>query len=125
MKKALYSATLVFSLTIGLQFISCKDEDSTADPVECVNSLGKTCVMYEETYCADPWGEGFASDLELRDGIRAFLLSKSVDLDQIGFEMTAAPEPCYACSCKTGRTIFGKVDLEDLESIKELRFVEQ
>ena len=125
MKRALYSATLVFSLIIGLKFISCKDEDSTVDSCDCVNSLGKVCVVYRETYCAEPWGGGFTNDTELRNGISEFLTSLSIDLDHIRFEVTSAPEACLACSCKTGRTICGKVDLEDLESIKELRFVEQ
>ena len=125
MKKSLNSAILILSLIMGLQFFSCNYEDSPVDSCDCVNSLGKACVVYEETYCAEPWGGGFTNDTELRNEIKEFFTSLSIGLDQIGFEVTSAPDACYACSCKTGRTICGKVDLEDLESIKELGFIEQ
>jgi hypothetical protein len=125
MKKSPISAILTLSLIMGLQFISCKNEDSPVDSCDCVKSLGKACVVYEETYCAEPWGGGFTHDTELRNEIGEFLASLSIELDQIGFEVTSAPDACYACSCKTGRTICGKVDLKDLEAIKELGFVAQ
>lgn len=125
MKKSLNSAILIFSLFLGIQFSSCKNEDSPMDSCDCVNNLGKVCVTYEETYCSDPWGQGFANDTELRNEIREVLLSIAIDLDHIGFEVTSTPEACYACSCKTGRTICGKVDVKDLESLKELGFMEQ
>ena len=88
-------------------------------------ALGKHVSFMRKPIVQSPGGGGFTNDTELRNEIKEFFTSLSIGLDQIGFEVTSAPDACYACSCKTGRTICGKVDLEDLESIKELGFIEQ
>jgi hypothetical protein len=125
MKRSLNSTILILSLVIGLQSYSCKNESTSVSSCNCVSTNGKTCVIYEETYCADPWGQGFVNDNDLKNEINLFLISLTIDLDEIGIEVTSSPESCNACSCKSGRTICGIVDNEDLQLIKELGFTER
>ncbi len=105
MKKSINSAILILSLVMAILFCQSKKESNSADSCNCVPTSGKSCVVYQETYCADPWGHDFLNDIELVNAINGYHLSLTITLNEIGIEITSAPESCNACDCKTGRAI--------------------
>lgn len=62
---------------------------------------------YEETYCADPWGQsGSSSDAELHVLVSDYLTnSLGIEFSNLLVTHEGIPQSCLACSCRTGRII--------------------
>jgi hypothetical protein len=113
---------ILFALTTVCITACTKDDTLTAN---CIDQPGRTCVGYHETYCADPWRTGSETDEEIIDQLLDFLASAGIDLTNVKIVDTHPAEACLACSCESGRTIFGAVGDADLEAIEEIGFVQQ
>ena len=125
MKFLLSPFVMKFGLIAFVLCLGCQTEDDPKVVGECNSIAESTCVVYQETYCQDPWGQGYNNDDQLIAGINSFLESLDAELNEIEINLTSSPEPCNACSCKTGRSISGKVKDKDLQEIKNLGFKEK
>lgn len=106
-------------LTIGCS----KDQPIVMDCI-CESGYGKTCVIYEQTYCADPWGQYDLPDTALLQNLNEYFDSLGVTLYNLGIEEGGIQEICMACSCKSGKRFCAKVKDNDLVTIKQHGFTE-
>jgi len=90
----------------------------------CKESTGKICVLYEQTYCADPWGQDNTTDEQLVENLAEYFDSLGVTLYNIGIDDNGTQQFCFACNCKSGRRFCAKVKNSDLTIVKEHGFTE-
>ncbi len=85
----------------------------------------KISVTYGETQCADPWQRGKTEAETLRNA-ETFMRGKGIRFTGIRID---APRvngiQCKACTCASGRVIYGNVHKDDLKKIRELGFAQK
>ncbi|MEO8762986.1 MAG: hypothetical protein ABI416_01805 [Ginsengibacter sp.] len=64
-----------------------------------------TTLDYKQTFCADPWPIGGTDSLTLKN-LAAYLDSSGLYLAGLTIKKEADEDLCYACFCKTGKTIY-------------------
>ncbi len=101
-------------LCIGMTFLSCSKDD---------NSNEASLVVYNQTYCFDPWGYADNNN-ELIDRIGDYFKEKNIELSNISIDNKGTQQLCNACTCLSGTRIFAIVDQNDLNSIREYGFQE-
>ena len=113
-----------FLIILGfvIVFVSCNSDDDQS--MECARNDNSTCIFYEETGCADPWGN-HPSDQILSQEILNYFLSKGATLFDIVFLNTGNAQVCNACHCKTGRIIEAKIETLQLSIALENGFIEK
>lgn len=99
---------------IGIAFLSCSNDDDANKDFS---------VLYNQTYCADPWGYAENSDA-LRDLINNYFKAENIEISNLKIDSKGTPEVCNACSCLSGKRFIVKVDQQDLDSIKAHGFQE-
>ena len=60
---------------------------------------------YEQTFCSDPWQVGSTDSITL-ENVAAYLDGQDLYLSDLSIKQTGVAETCYACTCKTGKTIY-------------------
>lgn len=85
-----------------------------------------TILYYEQTFCADVWETGSTDSITLAN-VAAYLNEQNLYVADLSIKQTGAAETCYACSCKTGKTIYvSTLNSADLKSAYiELGFKQQ
>ncbi|MGF1560438.1 MAG: hypothetical protein ACFCUL_15230 [Flavobacteriaceae bacterium] len=101
---------------IGIALLSCSNDDNLNNDV---------FVLYNQTYCSDPWGYGDDNN-ELADKIKNYFNAENIEISNLTIDNngTGAPQLCNACFCLSGKRIIGKVGRQDLDNIKEYGFQE-
>lgn len=108
-------------LLLILIFVNCSKNDFDCN---CISSFGKTCLVYEQTYCADPWGNSSLEDEKIAENLNSYFQNLGVEINDICFDEEGTIENCYACSCKSGRRIKVKVKNKNWEILRNLGFTE-
>ncbi len=62
-------------------------------------------LSYKQTFCSDPWATGSTDSLTLVN-VAEYLNSEDLYIASLSIKQDSSPEMCYACTCKTGKTIF-------------------
>lgn len=75
-----------------------------------------TRFYYEQTFCSDPWQTGSTDSITL-ENVAAYLNEHDLYVAGLSIKQTGAAETCYACTCKTGKTIY--VSTLNSNSLKE------
>ncbi len=102
----------ILFLFIGTTFLSCSKNDDSKD-----DSL----VLYNQTYCIDPWGYT-ENDNELADKIISYFKVVNIEISNVTIDNKGTSQLCNACFCLSGKRIIAKVSINDLNSIKEYGF---
>jgi hypothetical protein len=63
--RKIISLRIVVLLTLSAAIFSCQQETDIYQNSNCKNTISRTCVIYEQTYCADPWGQNNEDDGKL------------------------------------------------------------
>ena len=112
-------------LLVVLIHVSCNDdEDTSFCPCELEPTSQFECVMYHETFCADPWGND-SNDKILVDNLNTFFESLDVKLSQIRIEDRSLEVSCAACNCPSGRIIHAHVNKSELDIVIEKGFIKK
>ncbi len=101
-------------LLIGLTSLGCSSDDDSSE-----NNL----VIYNQTYCSDPW-ESMENNRDLVDQIITYFATKNIVISNVTFDDKGTQQVCLACFCLTGKRIILEVNKNDLEAIKEYGFQE-
>ena len=125
MKSKISKLQLVVFLTILVSSFSCQKDKDIPKNCNCKNSNTKTCVIYEQTYCADPWGQDNEDDETLIKNLKEHFDNLGVTLYDIGIDEKGTRQGCFACHCKSGKRFCVKVKNNDLNKAKEHGFKEK
>ncbi|HRN93133.1 MAG TPA: hypothetical protein PL084_00265 [Chitinophagales bacterium] len=100
MKKIL----IIFALVGVTTFISCEKITDT------------TWVYYDETFCADPWGNANIGETEKIKAIGKYLKEQKVKFFKVKIvhDASIGAITCYACNCKSGNRIHVEIDRKDV-----------
>ncbi|WP_424000875.1 hypothetical protein [Maribacter sp. IgM3_T14_3] len=104
----------ILIVLIGVNLLSCSNDD---------NSSVDDFVLYNQTFCSDPWGYG-ADDNELKDNINNFFEEENIVISNLRIDNNGTVELCNACTCLSGKRIILNVSPQDLDSIKKYGFEE-
>ncbi len=88
----------------------------------CEKLTATTQMYYDETYCADQWGQNTVSDDDKKKNIEKYLKNKDIKIFKVEITNDGTLELCFACSCKTGKRIKCKVKESDIESMQNEKF---
>jgi len=105
------TSILIAFITIIL--LGCSNDDDSSLEIS---------VLYNQTYCADPWIN--EDDEGLEDKINSFFEGKSIEISNLTIDNNGNQELCNACTCLSGGRIVLIVSREDLDNIKEYGFKE-
>ncbi|AVR47089.1 hypothetical protein C7S20_18560 [Christiangramia fulva] len=104
---------LIFFTVVFLD-VSCSKDDNSAE---------FAYAFYNQTSCADIWG--YSNDkYELAEKVKDFFETENIEILDVEFDNKGTPQLCNACICLTGKRIFIKVKIDDLNAIKEYGFQE-
>ncbi len=114
-------------MLIGLTlFNSCKKETISTSSEETIISvcsenidlpeetLITAWVYFDETYCADPWGNSNDSESEKLINIENYLNDLNVAVFEIEISEENVPETCLSCGCHSGFVIKLHIKEEDV-----------
>lgn len=116
---------LVVFLAILVSIFGCEKDKDILKKCNCKSSNAKTCIVYEQTYCADPWGQDSEDDEILINNLKEHFDHLDVVLYDIGIDEKGIGQGCDACHCKSGKIFCAKVKNENLNKVKEQGFKEQ
>ena len=114
---------LLFFLFVAIG--GCQQETDIYQNCNCKNTISRTCVIYEQTYCADPWGQNNEGDEKLVNNLIVYFDNIGITLFDVGIGEGGIRQDCYACHCKSGRRFCAKVRNRDLNTVKEYGFTEK
>ena len=97
---------------IGITFLSCSSDDAFSDGI---------VVLYNQTYCADPWGYADTNN-ELANKISNYFKAVNIEISDILIDDKGTPQLCNACICLSGKRFIIMVREQDLDAIQEYRF---
>lgn len=78
-------------------------------------------VRYQQTYCADPWGNT-RDPQALAPLVRNYLSQRGIQANDVTAAAVNPPSVCLACGCTTGIVIEASVPQSDLQTLLDLRF---
>lgn len=78
-------------------------------------------VSYTQTYCADKWGAA-PTPAQLETVATAYLAQQGITLVNVQASRVSEPAACFACTCRTGVVLTGRVAPEQLAAIQALGF---
>lgn len=104
----------IFLIFIGATFLNCSKDDNSSD---------ESLVLYNQTYCLDSWGYT-DDDKELADKIIEYFNTVNIEIYSVKIDNKGTQQVCNACSCLSGKRFIAKVNIHDLDSIKEYGFQE-
>ena len=99
---------------IGITILSCSTNDDSNQDI---------LVLYNQTYCSDPWEYGNDNN-ELADNINNFFEAENIEISNLTIDNNGTEQLCLACTCLSGKRFFVNVSRQDLDSIKEFGFEE-
>ena len=88
----------------------------------CKKITGKVWVYYDETYCANPWGESNLSESEKKNNIKHYLENMDVKVFKVIVSNENTPENCFSCGCKSGNIIKCKIEEKDVNVLVKVGF---
>lgn len=104
----------IFFGLILLNFSCSKDDEGSNEYIS---------VLYNQTYCSDPWG--YSNDkLELANKVRDYFITENIEVFDVKVDNKGTAQDCNACMCLSGVRILLKVKNGDLIPIKEHGFKE-
>jgi hypothetical protein len=125
MKPFSFTPLLVGGL-LTLAAASCQKKDirPIEKPVDCgAFLLDSVLVRYQQTYCADPWGQVQGAQ-QLQATAQAYLVQQGVRL-RPGALTAYGRNPasvCNACTCTTGLVVEAAIVPADLPAVQALGF---
>lgn len=88
----------------------------------CEKFTDTTWMYYDETYCADPWGQNTVPDDDKKKNVEKYLENKDIKIFKVEITSDGTPENCYSCGCKTGKRIKCKIKESDVSAMKNENF---
>ncbi|WP_268034683.1 hypothetical protein [Algoriphagus sp. PAP.12] len=103
-------------LFISAVLFSCKSEDD--------QPFNELVFIWDQTKCADPWGNGEnKTNEETKTAVISYLEDEGVQVQNLDFDDKSNLDVyCEACSCGTGQRILVEVRSEDIEKMEDLGF---
>ncbi|MDD3629771.1 MAG: hypothetical protein PHF55_01905 [Bacteroidales bacterium] len=83
----------------------------------CEKLVDTTWVYYNETYCADAWGQSTVPEDEKKKNIEKHFKNKGIKIFKIEINDDGTPESCFSCGCKTGKIIKCKIKESDVATM--------
>jgi hypothetical protein len=99
----LTAALLAIVLTAGC------NKSGVVQDCNCKNIEGKTRVVYNSTFCNDPWGYDESQE-KTGKMMKDYFKNLGIKLHSIGFDNGGSMTSCYSCSCKSETRICVQVD---------------
>lgn len=88
----------------------------------CEKITDTTRIYYDETFCADPWGQSSVADDDKKKNIEKYLKGKSIKIFKVEILNDRTPDLCKSCGCKSGKRISCKVKKSDLNKAINVGF---
>lgn len=124
MKSLPFSALLLGGLLSLAASCQKKDIAPTERPGRCGTvMLDSVFVRYQQTYCADPWGQAQGAQ-QLQAVAQAYLVQQGISL-RPGALRAYVRNPasvCNACSCTSGLVVEAAIVSADLPAMQALGF---
>lgn len=79
-------------------------------------------MLYEESYCADPWGHDFAEEKLKFQAVEAYLDSANVRTYKVVQGVNIDAATCQECLCGSGGVLRVKIHEDDLQTAIDLGF---
>lgn len=92
--------------------------------IVCKKTMNTTAVMYyNQTQCADPWGEG-KTEAELKEKVKSYLETKSIHVWHVVIfrYLKEAEMLCMACKCPSGKRFKANIAMADTARARALGF---
>ncbi|HMO38400.1 MAG TPA: hypothetical protein PKC76_03810 [Saprospiraceae bacterium] len=124
MKTNISKFRLIIIMFILSIIAGCNRDDIIYKNCDCKNTNNRTCIIYEQTYCADPWGHDDQEDEKLVNNLKEYFENLGTTLYNVGIDNNGTIQNCYACHCKSGKRFCAKVKNKDLKTIKTYGFIE-
>ncbi|WP_297337442.1 hypothetical protein [Algoriphagus sp.] len=93
----------------------------------CLNEENETLFEFywDQTYCADPWGNSGKGNSALRLALEEYLIEKGILGASISFSTEEERrQACFACHCTSGIRIYIQVPFQFRDQLVELGFKE-
>jgi len=102
--------SIVLVVVISFSFTGCEKLTNT------------TWVYYNETYCADVWGQNTVPEDEKKKTIKKHFKDKGIRIFKVEITADGTPDSCFSCGCKTGKRIKCKIKEKDVTAMKNEGF---
>ncbi|MBI2721093.1 MAG: hypothetical protein HYX39_02845 [Bacteroidetes bacterium] len=90
----------------------------------CQKLIQTSWVYYDETACADPWGDSNNDESSKKNNVKNYLKDKDIKVFEVQILNDGTLELCYSCGCKTGHRIKCKIKSKDKANAIALNFYE-
>ena len=88
----------------------------------CEKFADTTWTYYNETYCADPWGQNTVPEDEKKKNIENHFKDKGIKIFKVEITDDGTLDLCESCGCKSGKRIKCKIKESDLAAMKNEGF---
>jgi hypothetical protein len=88
----------------------------------CGKLTNTVWVHYDETYCADPWGNNSVSKEDKKKNVVKYFKDKGIKIHAIEILNNGTEEMCFACHCHSGIRIKCRVKKKDVEALHNANF---
>jgi len=88
----------------------------------CEKLVKTSWVYYDESYCADPWGNNSVQTDEKKENIETHFKDKGIKIFKVEILDDRTPESCFSCRCKTGNRIKCKIKERDVTEMENEGF---
>lgn len=88
----------------------------------CEKLTNTAWVYYNETYCADAWGQNTVPEDEKKKNIEKYFKDKGIKIFKVEITDDGTLDLCESCGCKSGKRIKCKIKEDDVESMKKAGF---
>ena len=88
----------------------------------CEKLTDTAWVYYNETWCADKWGQSTVSEDEKKKNIKKYFKDKGIKIFQVEITNDGVLQTCFSCGCTTGKRIKCKVEEKEVEAMKNENF---
>ena len=90
----------------------------------CEKLTKTSWVYFDETYCADPWGDYDSDNSKKTDNVKKYLKDNNIRVFKVQVNNDGTQELCKSCGCKSGNRIKCKIKSKDKSKAVALKFYE-
>ncbi|NQV52699.1 MAG: hypothetical protein HQ500_05915 [Flavobacteriales bacterium] len=85
--------------------------------VGCARQFNSVWVLYEESYCADPWGVDFEDDDAKFKAVKDYLEASDIRAFKVEAGTGIEKSVCNSCECGNGEVLRAKVHEDDRQAV--------
>lgn len=83
----------------------------------CARQFDSVWVLYEESYCSDPWGTEFEDENAKLKAVKEYLNEMDIRTFKVEAGADIEKSVCNSCECGNGGVIRAKVHEDDRQAV--------